>query len=368
MALFTDDHTNGAGPTRKGPRAGWTVLGVAVAAGLILGLMPSQYVIEQPGPVFNTLGTAANADDKQVPLISIPDETTYPTDGKLNLLTVSVVGNPDNRLNWLQVAGAWFDSSKAVVPLESIFPANVTTAERDAANEVAMVNSQQDSIAAAFTNLGIDYTDTVKVVSLIDGSPAAGILKPDDQVLAVNGAPVASVTDLRTALKTNGAGTPAQIEILRDGAKSTVEVTPVEKGGAVVAGVNVQLEYQFPFDVKIELDRVGGPSAGMMFALGIIDKLTPSSLTGGENIAGTGTIDAAGTVGPIGGIQQKMVGAKQAGSQWFLAPDLNCGEVTGHIPDGLRVFSVKTLDDALTALTAIRSGNGIDALPTCPTT
>nr|WP_246318554.1 PDZ domain-containing protein [Leifsonia psychrotolerans] len=342
-------------------------MGVAVASGLILGLMPAQYVIEQPGPVFNTLGTAANADDKQVPLISIPDETTYPTDGTLNLLTVSVVGNPDNRLNWLQVAGAWFDTSKAVVPLESIFPANVTSAERDAANEVAMVNSQQDAVAAAFTNLGIAYTDTVSIVSLLDGSPATGILKPGDQVVAVNGAPVTSVTELRSALKANGAGTPAQLDIVRDGATSTVAVTPVEKDGAVVAGVNVQLQYQFPFDVKIELDRVGGPSAGMMFALGIIDKLSPSSLTGGENIAGTGTIDSAGTVGPIGGIQQKMVGAKDAGSNWFLAPATNCSEVTGHIPDGLRVFAVKTLDDALNALTAIRSGNGIDALPTCPT-
>jgi PDZ domain-containing protein len=145
-----------------------------------------------------------------------------------------------------------------------------------------------------------------------------------------------------------------------------VKVTPVTVTGAVVIGINVTMEYQFPFKVEIQLDKVGGPSAGMMFALGIIDKLTPGAIQGGADVAGTGTIDQAGTVGPIGGIQQKLYGAKNAGADWFLAPAENCNEVTGHIPDGLKVFAVKTIDDSIAVLDAIRTGADTSTLPACP--
>jgi PDZ domain-containing protein len=113
------------------------------------------------------------------------------------------------------------------------------------------------------------------------------------------------------------------------------------------------------------LNNVGGPSAGMMFALGIIDTLTPGELNGGQDVAGTGTITADGTVGPIGGIRQKMWGALDAGADWFLAPESNCDEVVGHIPGRLKVFAVKTLDDSLDVLEAIRDDGDLSALPTC---
>jgi PDZ domain-containing protein len=204
------------------------------------------------------------------------------------------------------------------------------------------------------------------VVSVPDGSPSTGILLPEDQIVSVNGAAVASVTELRDALTAGGAGNEAALGIVRNGAEQTVSVVPTEVNDAVVAGIGVTMEYQFPVDVNLELDRVGGPSAGMMFALGIIDKLTPGLLQGGENVAGTGTINQAGDVGQIGGIRQKMVGAKDAGADWFLAPAGDCDEVTGHIPDGLNVFAVKTLDDAVTVLDAIRTGTDTSALPACP--
>jgi Lon-like protease len=135
---------------------------------------------------------------------------------------------------------------------------------------------------------------------------------------------------------------------------------------APIVGIIVGGEYDFPVDVAIQLENVGGPSAGMMFALGIIDKLTPGELNGGEQVAGTGTIAGDGTVGPIGGIRQKLYGAKDAGATWFLAPTSNCDEVSGHIPDGLSVFSVDTLDDALAALEVIADGGDTSTLPTCP--
>ncbi|TFB71433.1 PDZ domain-containing protein [Cryobacterium glaciale] len=339
---------------------------LALVAGVILGIMPAPYVIEKPGPVYNTLGSATDENDVETALITIPDETVYPTEGTLDLLTVSLLGNRENRPSWLSVVRAWFDPSEAVLPIDQVFPANVSTEQRDARASADMINSQQDAIAAALTHLGYDYPTTVSVVSLPDGSPAEGVIEPEDQISAVNGTPVANVAELRAALQTNGAETAASLDIVRGGVAETVEVTPIDNDGTIVAGVNVSVAYDFPIEVQIQLDKVGGPSAGLMFALGIIDKLTPGELQGGENVAGTGTIDQSGAVGPIGGIQQKLYGAVENDATWFLAPADNCDEVTGNIPDGLTVFSVATLDEALTALDAIKSGADTSDLPSCP--
>jgi PDZ domain-containing protein len=365
VSLFTDDLMPPVGTHGRGRRVGWTILGVAFAAGIILAITPAPYAIERPGPVFNTLGTAEH-NGGESPLITIPGQTVYPTKGSLDLLTVSLVGDPEHRPTWLEVAGAWLDPSQAVIPIDQAFPSDVTSVQRDAANQAAMVNSQQDAIAAALTHLGYDYPTTVSVASLPKDSPAAGVIKAGDRILSVNGVAVADVAALRKAVKTNGAGTEATLGIIRDGKTTEVKVTPVTVTGAVVIGINVTMEYQFPFKVEIQLDKVGGPSAGMMFALGIIDKLTPGAIQGGADVAGTGTIDQAGTVGPIGGIQQKLYGAKNAGADWFLAPAENCNEVTGHIPDGLKVFAVKTIDDSIAVLDAIRTGADTSTLPACP--
>ena len=365
MALFTAESHPGSDRPRRGSRTGWVVLGIALVTGLALAVVPAPYVVEKPGPVFNTLGSA-EYEGEETDLITIPDQTVYPTEGTLDLLTVSVLGNPDSRLNWLTVAGAWLDPSQAVVPLESVFPADVTTEQRDEQNQAAMVNSQRDSIAAALTSLGYDYPTELTVASLADGAPAEGLIEADDVIESVNGEAVADITALRGALTANGADTPATIGLSRGGTEQSVDVTPVDIDGNVVLGINVTSEYQFPFDVNIQLDKVGGPSAGMMFALGIIDKLTPGSIQGGAKVAGTGTIDQSGTVGPIGGIRQKLFGAQEAGAKWFLAPTANCDEVTGHVPDGLTVLAVNTLDDSLAALDAIRTGADTSTLPTCP--
>nr|WP_216848718.1 MULTISPECIES: S16 family serine protease [unclassified Rathayibacter] len=332
--------------------------GVALVVGL--GVTPSPYVIEQPGPVFDTLGTSG----EDVPLISIPDEPTYPTEGTLDMLTVSVVGNPQSLPTWIEVAAAWFDRTKAVVPVAQIFPPTSTVEERDEANQAEMTGSQQEAIAAALTELGYPIGQRVSVAQIPDDSPADGVLEPGDEILAVAGEPVADVPALRDAVQASGTQQPITLTVERDGADQDVQVTPVEVDGAAVIGIVAGAVFDFPFEVDIRLDDVGGPSAGMMFALGIIDKLTEGALNGGESVAGTGTIDVAGEVGAIGGIRQKMFGAVDAGAQYFLAPADNCNEVVGHVPDGLSVFSVATLDDALAALRGIDSGDTA-ALPTC---
>ncbi|MGO4536152.1 YlbL family protein [Leifsonia sp. 2MCAF36] len=376
MTLFSDDHPTlqGEEPVRVAPPRrviiGWVAIGVAVVLALVLALVPAPFVIEQPGPVFNTLGTdqevgsAPGKDAKE--LISIPSQKTYPTSGSLDLLTVSVVGNPEQRPSWFEIARAWFQPSKAVLPLESVFPPGTTTEQSNAENAALMVDSQQDAIAAALSELGYTFPENVAVKQLIKGTPASDVLKVGDEITTVNGKSVSSIDALRSAVKANGTSTPAELGIVRDGAASTVAITPTETQGQVVLGIGAGMDYTFPFDVKIQLNDVGGPSAGQMFALGIMDKLTPGSLNGGKRIAGTGTIDNAGQIGPIGGIRQKMYAARDIGkAAYFLAPQSNCDEVSGHIPSGLKVFAVKTLADSLKVLQAVRDGSSTAGLATC---
>ena len=116
--------------------------------------------------------------------------------------------------------------------------------------------------------------------------------------------------------------------------------------------------------VSMHVDDICGPSAGMMYTIGLIDKVTGEQLSGGKTIAGTGTMNAKGKVGAIGGIRLKMIGAKRDGATWFLAPESNCSDVVGHVPQGLHVVKVGTLDEAHDALVAIRDGKG-GSLPQC---
>lgn len=372
MALFDEGTTIVPAPRRQVPRAtvaGIWALTIALFALLALTFLPSSFVIQQPGPVFNTLGTVTDSSGDDVPLISIEGADTYDTAGALDLLTVQVVGNRERTPSWFELAMAWFDSSRAVIPLDDVFPQGQSTDERNEESAVMMVDSQKEATAAALTELGYDVKAMVRVYSLTEDSAAQGILQPDDIIRAANDTPVTDTEQLRSIINAAG-GAPVALTVERDGETLTESVTPKETmtddGTSVwLVGISTMRDYDFPIDVTIQLDNVGGPSAGQMFALGIIDTLTPGELNGGKNVAGTGTIDAAGTVGAIGGIRQKMYGALDAGAEYFLAPASNCGEVVGHIPSGLQVFSVATLDDSLAALTAIREGTDLAALPTC---
>ncbi|WP_431801249.1 YlbL family protein [Microbacterium sp. bgisy203] len=371
MALFDEGTTIVPTPRRRfsrGTTLGIWALTIALVCLLALTVLPTSFVIQQPGPVFNTLGTAKNADGDEVPLISVSGAQTYETAGALDLLTVQVVGSRERTPSWFELAAAWFDPSRAVLPIDQVFPAGKTTEERNQESAVMMVDSQKEATAAALTHLGYDVKPMVRVYSLTDDSAAQGILQKDDIIRAADGEPITQTDELRAIINAAD-GAPVELTVERGGETLTESVTPkrVTSGGEStwLIGVSTTHDYDFPIDVTIQLDNVGGPSAGMMFALGIIDTLTPGELNGGEIVAGTGTIDAAGTVGPIGGIRQKMYGAVGEGADWFLAPADNCDEVVGHIPDGLRVFSVAKLDDALAVLDAIRSGGDLGALPTC---
>ncbi|MER7797946.1 S16 family serine protease [Microbacterium sp. NPDC096154] len=345
----------------------WSVA-IAVAVLVVLTFLPSAYVIQRPGPVYDTIGSAESADGEQVPLIEVSGAETYETEGTLDLTTVQVIGNRERTPSWFELAVAWLDPARAVVPIDAVFPQGVTTEQREQQNTLLMVDSQAEATAAALSELGYDVGAEVEVAALAgDDAPAAGLIEAGDRILSANGRPVTDAAQLRELIQ-EGDGAPVEIEYERDGRRDTARITPeageVEGERQWLIGITLTTAFDFPFDVRIQLDNVGGPSAGMMFALGIVDVLTPGAINGGENVAGTGTISADGTVGPIGGIRQKLYGARDAGAEWFLAPTDNCNEVVGHVPDGLHVFSVATLDDSIAALDAISSGDVAD-LPTC---
>jgi PDZ domain-containing protein len=371
VALFDENSTIEPAPRQRMSRrtvAGVWALAVAMVALLVITFLPTSYVIQQPGPVYNTLGTAENSDGEEVPLISVEGAETFPTDGSLDLLTVQVQGNREQTPSWFELALAWFDPTRAVLPIDSIFPEDQTTEQRNQESAAMMIDSQHEATAAALTELGYDVGGQLAVYSVIDGAAAEGLLEQGDIILAADGEEVTDAATLRRVIN-DGEGAPVELLVDRAGEEETVEVTPEETEldgeETWLIGVNLTTDYEFPIDVTIQLNNVGGPSAGMVFALGIIDTLTPGELNGGQQVAGTGTISADGTVGPIGGVRQKMWGAVDAGAEWFLSPEDNCDEVVGHIPGDLRVFAVEDLDDAMAVLDAVREDGDLDALPTC---
>ncbi len=335
------------------------VAGAGVVAALVVAVIaPVPYVALTPGPTLNTLGTTRGQ-----PLIQISGHPTYPVNGHLNMVTVSFLGGPGTGFNILAALRAWLSPQDAVVPAEEIFTPGQTQQQVAQQDTAQMVNSQQSATAAALCQLRIPYKTVDTIQATEKGLPAYGVLHAGDVITAVNGVPLTCRADAGVLIRRGKPGTPVVLTILRKGQTRSVRLVTANVSGQAVVGVEVAESFVFPFSVKISLgEDIGGPSAGMMFALGIIDKLTPANLTGGKFIAGTGEIEANGTVDPIGGIQQKMVGARAAGATVFLTPAANCADTAGAVPAGLRLIKVSTLSGAISALQALKAGRPV---PSC---
>ena len=344
---------------------------VVVVLALVQWLFPPPFVVERPGPVVDTLGEVVDKEGAEPePMISIRDAETYPTEGQLNLLTVSIHGSPDRSIGWLGLVPALFDPSQQIVPMAEIYPPGVSSEDRQQQNDQLMNRSQADATVAALRQLGEEVPATVSVSGIAQGSPAEGKLADGDVLVRVNGTEVVGYEQLRRLIADNGADEPAQITVLRGGEEVTVGATPVSSGtaetpGPAVLGIAVTSDYDFPVDVELRINDIGGPSAGMMFALGIMDTLTPGSLTGGHTVSGTGTIDGEGTVGAIGGLPQKMYGAAEADTDLFLMAIGNCDAVPVNIPGDMTVAPVATLAEAERAIEDFAAGKKPAGLERC---
>ena len=334
---------------------------VASVLALVLAVaglwMPVPFVTLAPGPVTDTLGQVDGA-----PLIEIEGRETYPASGRLQLTTVEETP----RLNLISALQDWLASDRAVVPSELVRPPGTSQEEIREENTQAMLESQDQATAAALAELGIEPTGTsVAIHDVPEDSPAAGLLQRGDIITAVGGVPVTDQQGLRDEIAKVRPGEPVEVTFRRGEETSTVSITTrpaTDEPDRPMIGVTTTEKRTYPFTVRIRISDVGGPSAGLMFALGIVDLLTPGDLTGGRTIAGTGTIDTEGKVGPIGGIQQKILGAREAGATVFLVPSANCADAVRMNVDGIQLVTVDSLSGALDALEALRSDSPV---PTC---
>jgi Lon-like protease len=332
---------------------------LVVLLSALAALLPVPYVALSPGPTTNTLGRAGNAA-----LIRIEGRKTYNDTGHLDLTTVSVLGGPRQRLDLVTALRGWLDRSVSVIPEEQVYPKGSTAKQVEQESNAEMKDSQESATTAALRSLGIPVTTHVEVAQVGKGSPAQGKLLAGDVVTEVDGAEVDGGAELRALITRHKPGEDVTLTVERDGSKLTRTITTAADDGHAIVGIQTQDGAEYPFRVDIGLRDVGGPSAGLMFALGIVDKLTPGSMTGGRFVAGTGTIDGSGKIGAIGGIPQKMLGAKRSGATIFLAPAGNCAEAARTVPDGLTLVKVTTLESALSSLDKL-STNPEASVPSC---
>jgi PDZ domain-containing protein len=323
-----------------------------LVAGVLGAALPVPYVAQVPGPTFNTLG---DIDGKQMLTID-KDVKTYPTSGRLDFTTVSVT-RAESSLLLGDAVVAYFDDDTAVVPKSLVYPEEQSDQQATERSAAELSGSKDSSQVAALRAAGYTVTGIPTVASVVKGGAAEGKLRAGDLVRAVDGTKVSSSAQTVKAVASHTPGEKVSLAITRKGAARTVRLTTkpdAENPKLPRIGVTLGTTYRYPFTVTNNVGRqVGGPSAGTMFALAIYDKLTPGSLTGGRKIAGTGEMLEDGTVGPIGGVRQKMAGAAERGAEVFLVPAANCDEATDGTDFGMTLVKTSTLKNAISSLQAL---------------
>jgi PDZ domain-containing protein len=298
-----------------------------------------------PGPTYNTLDAVGD-----VPVIQVEGLETYPTSGHLNMTTIAV----SDQMTMFGALGAWASGYRRVVPRSTIYPPEKSDAQVQQDNSAQFAVSEANAEVAALTLLSLPTR--VVVGELTENSPAGPALRVGDELLSVAGRSVDSPVAVAEALLDTVPGQSVAVTYRRAGQEGRADVvlgsSPDRQQGLL--GVRPGIEPQGG-DITISLGDVGGPSAGLMFALAVVDKLTPGEITGGRFVAGTGSITQEGRVEPIGGIPFKMVAAVEAGAELFLVPAENCAEAVSTAPSGLRLARVATLADAVAALDAVRA-------------
>lgn len=346
---------------------------LALGCGALLAwqaFMPTAYLYQGPGPAVDVAG---EHNGEKVIELTNTDAETYPSDTVLMMTTVSTFGNADTSVMGAAALQALLDDHRDLIPVRSLYSADVRAADVRQASLAMMEGSQNDAVVAGYGLAGIDVPVTVTIAGFTEGTHASGLLREGDEITKLSYGEDSmvplTVQDMRDFLEKIDPGQKVTVSYVRDGEENSVEIEtmprPADQGQGSLLGISLytSLADDVP-NAKILVGNIGGPSAGQMFALEIYDQLTPGSLAGDAVIAGTGTIDAYGNVGPIGGIKFKMVGSHDTGADYFLAPASNCDEVVGFEPDGMEVFAVETLEDSLAVIDGINSDN-LEGLPRC---
>ncbi|MEO8814180.1 MAG: PDZ domain-containing protein [Mycobacterium sp.] len=318
-----------------------------VAFVVLLAMVTVPFVSLGPGPTFDTLGMM---DGKQV--VDIQGTPTRPTTGHLNMTTVS----QRDGLVLGEALALWLSGREQLMPRDVVYPPGKSRDEVDEDNDADFKQSEQSAEYAALGYL--HYPVAITVADVHDNGPSQNMLQPGDAVDAVNGTPVATVDQFTTLLTATKPGEVAVIDYRRKNAPpGTARITlgkdtDREHGFLGIAVLDAPWA---PFTVDFNLANIGGPSAGLMFSLAVVDKLTNGDLAGSNFIAGTGTIKTDGQVGSIGGITHKMIAAQEAGATVFLVPSDNCYEAASD-NNGLQLVKVDNLSQAVDALHTLTGG------------
>lgn len=306
------------------------------------------YAAEGPGPTINTLGQVEGE-----PVVEIEGAETDEAAGNLNMTTVSVRSG----MTLPQALGRWLTTGDTLVPLEQIFPQNRSPEETRELNEIAFTSSEASATVAAMNYL--DRPLQVEVAGVLDESAAQGNVSEGDIIREVDGTAVDEPNQIREQVLAKQPGDSVELLLERDGETETVTVElgeHPEDANQAFLGITMTSSSADGVDVTYNLEDIGGPSAGMMFSLAVVDKLSPGALNGGNMVAGTGTISEDGTVGPIGGIVHKVDAAEAAGAEVFLAPSANCAEATSRDHGDMTILSVDTLTGAIDQMAAYEEG------------
>lgn len=314
---------------------------------LVALFIPSPFVILAPGTPQNVLGEA----------IKISGTKTYPTTGKLSVTSVMVT-DPDSYITGFDIFYGWLDNQRAVLPRQEVYPDGETAAEAVKQGAAEMNGSQINATAAALSYLGYKSASKLAVVDVNKESKAQNVILVNDQVLTIDDRKFENTTELLQFLDNKKPGDYVTVKVNRKGVELTKKITLSSRDdGSAFIGINIQEQFVFPFDVKIKLEETGGPSGGLIFAIGVVDKLTAEDLIRSRNIAGTGTITTTGNVGPIGGIAEKIIGARDFGVEIFFTPIENCQDISniealgqGKGEKAMKIVPVATLAEAIAVL------------------
>lgn len=344
-------------------RQTWTAIASAVVfiftAALIV-LLPVPYVTWTPGSAHNTL-------DESKSMIEVTDIATHPTTGQLDLLTVGVT-RADSRLSLPEAVLAYFLPKRDALPREAVYPPDKSVDQVEHEEAEMMETAQADSVVAALRAADEPVTERPVVASVTVGGAAHELLKPGDLFLSVDGQAVSQIDQVGALISAHKVGDKVDFVVRRDRVETPVTVTTRasdQDPAAAVVGITVGLGYDYEPRISFDLgEKIGGPSAGMVFSLAIYDKITPGPLLNGTHVAGTGTITSTGEVGGIGGIQEKIAAAEDSGATVFLVPEPNCADLAG-VKTSLKLVKVGTLEQGIDAMRLLSEPDGLTRMPSC---
>ena len=278
--------------------------------------------------------------------LKVEGARAYDSNGKLYLTSVGI----DDNVRFYEALLDMANRDVQLLPRAQLYPEEQPSAEIDKENAALMDRSKETATVVALRELGYDIEPSgVEITQIVSGTPADGKLEPGDQIVEADGRAVDSTEEVRTAITAHKVGERVAFRVDRGKTTEKVSVRVEALEGQPRIGIVLRdLFPDLPVKVSIETENnIGGPSAGLMFALSIIDKLTPDDLTAGRRIAGTGEIALDGGVLPVGGVAEKLIAVRRLGVTTFLIPADNCQSVRGQVPDGLRLVKVSKLEEAL---------------------